>query len=99
MSVEEIKFDYPLPSSEVDRKILDEGINDIKSAMVRMEGETEFIKEKLIELNERFPELPKEALRNLAKDLVKGTFQKNEAKREAYHELFHAYTTIVAKKG
>lgn len=99
MSVEEISFDYPLPSSDVDRKILDEGINDIKNAMVRIEGENEFIKEKLIELNERFPDLPKDALRNLAKDLVKGTFQKNAAKREAYHEFYQAYTSIIAKNG
>lgn len=99
MSVEEMKFDYPLPSSEVDRKILDEGINDIKNAMVRIEGENEFIKEKLTEINERFPDLPKDALRTLAKDLVKGSFQKSAAKREAYNEFYHAYTSIVAKNG
>lgn len=99
MSIEEKSFDYPLPSSEVDRKFLDEGISDIKNAMVRIEGENEYIKEKLTELNERFPDIPKEALRTLAKDLVKGTFQKNSAKREAYNEFYLAFTSIIAKNG
>lgn len=89
-------LDHQLPSDPSRRKAMKAGIDNLRAAFVRIDSENDFIKETLKELSKEF-EIPTADLRKLAKDLSNDAFNKRTAREEAYHELYHAYTSIIDK--
>lgn len=90
-------YDVPLPSSQVDRDKLDNGIKSIKDAMLRIDSEKDHITQTLDDLHALFPDIPKTYMRRVASDLHKSTFSTRIAKEDSYREFFNAFNEIVAK--
>jgi len=72
-SNEDQGFGFIMPSSEADRKIIMDAMQEISHAKSRMEGEQTFVKEAISELVDKF-KIPKRLLNRFAKAYHRQTY-------------------------
>lgn len=86
-----------LPTNEVDRKKIMDGMREISDAYTRMDAEKEFVKEAIDALAQTY-NLPKPILKKLSVTMHKGSIDKEAGMFEDFISLYETLTSSTKKE-